>query len=205
MKDIRITQPVSCISYEIAESAEMISEAKHLCHDVYLQMGYIEKPFPGRVIPNEYDPTSIYIVALNSRREVVGTIRLILEQPFDTLAVWKQQLYFSCGNLINDALNGNSFEIGALAVRKDHSSMKISWGLYKTAFTCAKALELDYAVITMDARALRSLEMLGWYVVKIGKPMLYFGSLTVPGIMPVKAQEVAVQSKNQTYYKLLAA
>lgn len=205
MKSIHSLRSLNSITYEIAETEKMIREAKHLCHDVYLQVGYIDKPFPGRIIPYEYDSTSVYIVALNPLREVVGTVRLTLAPAFNTLKIWKDRLYPSCIGLINDALDGNSFEIGALAVKKNFSSMKISWELYKTVFKCAQALNLDYAIISIDARALRSLEMLGWYAVKIGEPMNYFGSLTVPCIMPVKAQSGAVELKNGAYKKLFAA
>jgi hypothetical protein len=205
MKSIQTLQALYPITYEIAQSAEMICEAKQLCHDVYLQVGYIDKPLPGRIIPYQHDSASTYIVALNSLRQVVGTIRLTAGPPFNTLNIWKDRLYISCSKIINDALDGNSFEIGALAVRKDFSSMKISWGLYKSAYKCAQILNMEYAIISIDSRALRSLEMLGWYVIKIGEPMYYFGSLTVPGILPLKAQVSAIQSKNQASHKLIAA
>jgi N-acyl-L-homoserine lactone synthetase len=202
---MRTQTSFSSITYEVAQSEAMIRAAKNLCHDVYLQAGYIDQPLSGRIIPYEYDSVATYIVALNEAREVIGTIRLSQGPPFKTLEVWKDKLYPVCVPLINDALRGNSFEIGALAVRKDCCAMKISWGLYKAAYRCALALHLDYAIISMDARALRSLEMLGWFVVKIGEPMDYFGSLTVPGILPISKQAAAVQSKNLVYQKVLAA
>ncbi len=83
--------------------------------------------------------------------------------------------------------------------------MRISWGLYKAAFLYAISRKMDYAIISMDERALRSLQMLGWYMIQIGEPMMYFGSLTVPGIMPVSKQPMAIQSKNQSYHQYLAA
>src|SRR5437773_82362 len=119
------------ITYEVAQTETMIRTAKNLCHDVYLQVGYIDQPLPKRIIPYEYDSASTYIVALNEAREVVGTIRITQGPPFKTLEVWKNKLYPVCAPLISDALRGNSFEVGALAVRKDCCAMKISWGLYK--------------------------------------------------------------------------
>jgi hypothetical protein len=95
--------------------------------------------------------------------------------------------------------------MGALAVRKDFSTMKISWGLYKAAYLYSVAMELDYGIISMDARALRSLEMLGWIVVKIGQPMDYFGSLTVPGIMPVRQQPQSIIENDLIYHTHIAA
>jgi hypothetical protein len=193
------------ISYNVASTNEMILAAKNLYHDVYLQRGYIKKPFHDRIIPFERDASSVYVVALNSADQVVGTIRFTIGSPFATLNVWKCNLYSSCENLINDALAGSSFEIGGLAVRKEYSTHKISWGLYKAVYHEALALNLGYGIISMDYRALRSMEMLGWHVVRIGEAMNYFGSLTVPGIMPVKLQSFWVSSKNKRYHQYLAA
>ena len=57
----------------------------------------------------------------------------------------------------------------------------------------------------MDARALRAMEMQGWVVEKIGAPMDYFGSITVPGIMPVKMQPDSVLQKSTSPQIQLAA
>lgn len=193
------------IIYTVATTSEMVLAAKNLHHDVYLHMGYIKHPYPDHIIPFKHDNTSIYIVALNDAKEVVGTIRLNRYTPFTTLEVWKRNLYPSCEALINDVINGNSFEIGALAVNKEYSAQKISWGLYKASYLEALALDLTYGVISMDHRALRSMEMLGWFVVRIGQPMNYFGSLTVPGVMPVRLQSDRVSSRNKVYQQYLCA
>jgi len=193
------------IKYKIAYTKEMILAAKNLQHDVYLQIGYINKPFSDRIIPFERDACAIYIVALNFAGEVVGTIRFTIGSPFTTLEVWKYNLYPMCESLIKEALAGNSFEIGGLAVRKEYSAHKISWGLYKAVYQEALALNLAYGIISIDSRALRAMEMLGWHVVRIGEAMNYFGSLTVPGIMPVNLQSVLVSSKNKRYQQYLAA
>ncbi|MBD0333530.1 MAG: GNAT family N-acetyltransferase, partial [Chitinophagaceae bacterium] len=132
-----------------------------LCHDVYLQAGYIGKPLPDRVIPYEYDADAVYIVATNNAGEVVGTIRLTIGSHFKTLDVWKNDLYSTRKKFIHKAVNGRSFEIGALAVDKDYRTMKVSWELYRAAYLYAISHNLNYALISMDARALRSLEMLG--------------------------------------------
>ena len=193
------------ITYQVATTKEMISQAKMLHHDVYLSMGYISTPFPDRIIPFEFDASTIYILALNSIQEVVGTIRFTIGAPYTTLKIWKGKLYPLSEPLIQDVLDSNSFEIGALAVKKDYSSQKISWGLYKAIYQHALDLNLTYGVISMDYRALRSMEMLGWYVVRIGDGMNYFGSFTVPGIMPVKQQAVMLSSRNKIFQQYLAA
>lgn len=193
------------IIYTVATSNEMIVAAKHLHHDVYLQMGYLGSPYTDRIIPFEHDDSSMYIVAINGINEVVGTIRLNIGMPFTTFNEWSNNFYPSCEGLIKDVLSGKSFEIGALAVKKKYSSQKISWGLYKASYKAALALDLSYGVISMDHRALRSLEMLGWFVVKIGQPMIYFGSLTVPGVMPVNMQPDFVSAKNKIYQQYLCA
>ena len=193
------------ITFQVADTHKKIMQAKHLCHDVYLNIGYIDSPYPGKIIPYEYEASSTYIIAMNSFGEVVGTIRITQGPPFKTLDIWKDKLYSGSASLINDALHSASFEIGALAVRKDFSTMKISWGLYKAAYLYSVAMRLDYGIISMDTRALRALEMLGWVVIKIGEPMNYFGSLTVPGIMPVSQQPQSMLENNLLYHTHLAA
>ena len=193
------------ITFQVADTNKKIIQAKHLCHDVYLNIGYIDAPYPGKIIPYEYEASSTYIIAMNLFGEVVGTIRITQGPPFKTLDIWKDKLYSGSASLINDALHSASFEIGALAVRKDFSTMKISWGLYKAAYLYSVAMRLDYGIISMDTRALRALEMLGWVVIKIGEPMNYFGSLTVPGIMPVSQQPQSMLENNLLYHIHLAA
>ena len=193
------------ITFQVADTDKKIILAKHLCHDVYLNIGYIDAPYPGKIIPYEYEASSTYIIAMNPFGEVVGTIRITQGPPFKTLDIWKDKLYSGSAGLINDALHSASFEMGALAVRKDFSTMKISWGLYKAAYLYSVAMRLDYGIISMDTRALRALEMLGWVVIKIGEPMNYFGSLTVPGIMPVSKQPQSMLENNLLYHTHLAA
>ena len=196
----------SCkITFQVADTDKKMLQAKHLCHDVYLNIGYIDAPYPSRIIPFEYEASSTYIIAANHFGEVVGTLRITQGPPFKTLEIWKDRLYSASKDIINDALHSASFEMGALAVRKDFSTMKISWGLYKAAYLYSVAMRLDYGIISMDARALRSLEMLGWFVVKIGEPMNYFGSLTVPGIMPVNQQPQSLLQNDLLYHTHLAA
>ena len=193
------------ITFQVADTNKKTIQAKHLCHDVYLNIGYIDAPYPGKIIPYEYEASSTYIIAMNPFGEVVGTIRITQGPPFKTLDIWKDKLYSGSASLINDALQSASFEIGALAVRKDFSTMKISWGLYKAAYLYSVAMRLDYGIISMDTRALRALEMLGWVVINIGEPMNYFGSLTVPGIMPVSQQPQSMVENNLLYHTHLAA
>jgi len=190
---------------QIADTPELIRAAKNLCHDVYLHVGYIDAPYADRMIPYEYESTSTYIVAITSMNEVIGTVRLTQGPPFKTFDVWKDNLFASQSALIKSALEGPSFEIGALAVNKNFSAMKISLMLYKAVYIYSRSLKLDYAIISMDARALRAMEMQGWVVVKIGGPMDYFGSITIPGIMPVNEQPGSVLQKSVSQNVLLAA
>ena len=189
------------IQYAIADTSELILAAKQLCHDVYLEHGYIDHAYPGKIIPNVQDDNAVYIVALNDDREVVGTIRLSFGKYFATLKAWKNKIY---PHSLEQIMHAHCFEIGALAVNKDFASQRISWGLYKAVYQYAIDAQLDYGIISMDARALRSMEMLGWKVERIGEPMDYFGSLTVPGIMPVRQQLHAIEMKNNPYYKYVA-
>lgn len=191
------------ITYSIALTEELCIKAKNLCHDVYLRVGYIDEPYPDRIIPNDLEHASTYIVAVDND-EVVGTLRLTAGPPFTTLKIWKDNLYADCNKLINDILEGRAFEIGALAVNKEYSSLKISQGLYMSAYNYCAMSGLEYGIISMDARALRTLEMNGWKAIRIGEPKMYFGSLTVPAIMPIIIQPNVSQMYLKTANNLAA-
>jgi len=187
---------MNTIIYKIANTPQLIFNAKRLCHDVYLQAGYIKEAFTGGIIPYPYDSSAVYIVALNAGNEVLGTLRLAMACPFKTLELWNDSLYYSCKQLICQALKGNAFEIGALAIRKDYSYTGVSFGLYKTAYDYSLSHGLDYAVITMDQRAIGSLEKYGWYFIKIGEPREYFGSVSIPAIIPINEQAAFIPVNN---------
>lgn len=182
----------SKIIYSIAITDEFIMKAKNLCHDVYLKTGYINEPYPDRIIPNDLEHASTYIVAIDNN-EVIGTLRITAGPPFTTLTVWKDNLFTDCNDLIKNAIDGRAFEIGALAVKKEYSGLKISLGLYMSAYCYCVMLGLEYGVISIDTRALRTLEMNGWKAIRIGEPKMYFGSMTVPAIMPVIIQPISTQ------------
>ena len=81
------------IIFQVADTEKKIIQAKHLCHEVYLNIGYIDAPYPGKIIPYEYEASSTYIIAMNPFQEVVGTIRITQGPPFKTLEIWKDKLY----------------------------------------------------------------------------------------------------------------
>jgi len=56
----------------------------------------------------------------------------------------------------------------------------------------------------MDSRALRSLEMLGWKVERLGEPINHVGSISELGVMEVKSQLGAIFNKNPRYYNYIA-
>jgi hypothetical protein len=198
-------KPENAISFQVAANKSIIVEAKQLCHDVYLNHKYIDAPYPGKIIPYTHDASSVYIVAINSLQDVVGTIRLTAGVPFKTFEVWQNNFYPDYNKLIHEVQNTASLEIGALAVRKDHSVLKISWGLYKATHRYCMAMNVRYGVISMDARALRSLQMVGWNVMQIGAPKYYFGSLTVPAIIPVHQQSKKIINNNFEHHMHQAA
>jgi N-acyl-L-homoserine lactone synthetase len=96
-------------------------------------------------------------------------------------------------------------EVGALAVRKDKRALKVSWGLYKAMLEYSLSAGLQYAVIGMDASALRSFERMGWHIVQIGEPMDYMGSETIPCILPIQEQPAHLMDQKTKYAKYLAA
>ena len=120
------------ISFQVAETSGQLLEAKKLCHDVYLGAKFIKKPLADGIIPHKHDADSIYFIAVTDDDEVVGTLRMTVGH-YKTLDAWKGQLYSSKKGILETVIGSNSFELGALAVRKDYRSKKVSWGIYKAA------------------------------------------------------------------------
>jgi len=178
---------MNTIAFSIAGNQEAILQAKHLCHDVYLQMGYIDKPYPGHVLPGQ-DSDSTYIVATNERNEVTGTVRLSRQIPCNIFDEWKGKLFVSCRSLISNALRQQSFIIGSLAVDKAYAGMKVSGGLYQMAYEWALRHHMAYGIISMDHRAFRALKMMGWHAIQVGDAAWYSGSPTIPAIIPIGEQ-----------------
>lgn len=193
------------ITFSIADKEAMIHAAKRLCHDVYFEAGYIKRPFANGVIPHDHDEDSIYIIASTPSDQIIGTIRMTIGYC-KTLEAWKGNLFPESEQMIASIMNqGAAYEVGALAVRKDYRRSKVSWGLYKSALLSSLAHELEYAIVGLDERALRALELLGWHVIRIGKPKKYLGSITVPGIIQVSQQPTKIKKKNLNYHRYLAA
>ena len=178
---------MDAITFSIPRNQEIILQAKHLCHDVYLQMGYFDKAYPGGVLPG-HDNACTYIVAANKCDEVVGTVRLSRQIPGNIFDPWQGQLFVSCSRLISDALGQRSFGIGSLAVNKAYAGMKISGGLYQMAYEWAQWHDMAYGIISMDHRAFRALKMMGWRAIQVGGAAWYLGSPTIPAIIPIREQ-----------------
>lgn len=191
------------ITYRVARTDQEILFAKRLCHDVYLEEGYIKGSFPNRIIPHEHDAESTYILAYHSEK-AVGTLRITF-QHFKTIDAWKGKFFPWAIKVIDLALKRRSVEIGALALLKEYRGLHVSWGLYKTALKICLLHNINYAVIGMDDRALRSIELLGLYVIRIGKSMNFMGSHTTPGIMPIRKQKMKVDSSHSRFANYLAA
>lgn len=192
------------VSYLLAENPAIILQAKKLHHDVYLDYGYIEEFCQGGIIFDEKNDCSDFVVAVDEDSELIGTMRLTSPSP--TLHVfdkWEDALLPNGNHFIEMVHGSTAVELGALAVRRDMQKRKISWGLYKATLLYSLLKEINYWVIAMDNRALRSLEMLGWYVERIGESIHYMGSSTTLGIMPILLQKEHISRKNRKYYNFI--
>ncbi|MBA3827365.1 MAG: hypothetical protein H0X33_00360 [Taibaiella sp.] len=192
------------IIFRVADSAQLILKAKQLCHDIYLQQGYITRPYPNRIIPMG-DTNAVYIVAITPDKEVKGTIRLSRQDPFSILHLWRANMYVTSGVLIQTAKRSICFSIGGLAVAKEYAGLKISWGLYNMAYNWALTNNMAYGIITMDQRAFRSLKMVGWHAEQVADPVYYFGSLTIPAIIPIAEQPRNMIFKQKPHFQYFRA
>jgi len=177
---------MSKIAFNVAKSHSIVLQAKHLCHDVYLRMGYISHAYGDHIIPAERH--AVYIVATAEHGEVIGTVKLSREVRRTIFDAWSGKLFASCGGLINHALGQRIFSIGSLAVDKRYAGLHVAHGLYRAAYEWAMQQKMDYGVIMIDSRALRALRMAGWYVVEVGEAAWYLGSPTIPAIIPIGMQ-----------------
>lgn len=178
--------------------------AKRLCHNVYLEFGFISSPYDNGIIPNETEACSKYIIATDGSGDIVGTVRICIGHS-KTLNDWQESLYSSKRKLISNLNPDSIFEVEALAVRADYRGKRISWGLYKKALKLSQTLGLGTAIIGMDQKAYQSFVQLGWHVIQIGPPKYYYGSMTIPALLPINIQQSVVATRNQTYNKYLAA
>lgn len=190
------------IIFQVAEDKKLIKKAKILCHDVYLEMGYIKKPYPNRIIPLRGRLRSFYIVALK-KNTLYGTVRIsFLQSPFLFFKEWKDKLYPKSKILLKLIGKETFAEIGSLAVEKNFQGQGISKGLFKACWLFALLKGIKWYLIKMDIKTLKFLENLGWHVKRIGKSQVYMGSLTVPGIINVQEQLSHVYKKKFTILQL---
>jgi N-acyl-L-homoserine lactone synthetase len=180
--------PITC---SIASDPLTILAARQLCHDVYLKMGYIDSPYPSRIIPRACEWADTYGVARDAAGSLVGTIRMSEGAPLSVLRPWKGKLFPQHAELLKAARRSPCFAIGALAVNKSCAPLRISQVLYIAAYQWALTTGKDYGIITMDTRALRALRLAGWNAITVGEPIYYLGSLTTPALIPIHEQVFA--------------
>ncbi len=188
--------------FKTADEASLRLEAQRLYHNVYLEMGYINRPYPDGIIPFKYNKISTYIVAVK-RHKVVGVMRFTPGPPFLTLQTLEENLSSKTRDLLKVVYKQPSAELGALAVKREFRRKRVSWGLYKASWVMALLRQIDWYVICMDLTAFRKVKQLGWYIKEITPPIDYMGSPSVLGIIPVRKQLSTIYAKNFHYYKYL--
>lgn len=193
------------IIYKIAKNTDLKRKAQILCHDVYLEVGYIKKAFPERIIPFEEEKKSVWIVA--EKKDIIyGTICIAFpSSPLLFFKEWERKLFKDSKKLLRLISKDSFAELTRLAVKPEFRKKGISKGLYKACWLFGLLENINWYLIKMDIKALHSLEKLGWKVKKIGAPLFYMGSLTVPGVINVKEQLKQVYKNNFQYYKYLVS
>lgn len=189
--------------YKTIENTRLKLAAKRLNHDVYLEMGYIKQSYPNRIIPYKNDDIATYIVALKNDF-LCGTIHISpINSPSLVFENWKDKLYSKSQKILKIISKERKAELGGLAVKKKYRGKGVAAGLYKACWLFALLNDIKWYLIKMDKKALKSLENLGWHVERIGPPLYYMGSITIPGIIQISKQLLNVYKKNINYYKYL--
>lgn len=188
------------VVFKLVTSDKELQKAQMLRHDVYLRFSYINAPYPDRIIPDLQDLFSEYIVGIEGD-DVVGTLRITPNNPLvDLFDEWKEFIIEGKEEKVDSLMATNFIIVGALAVRKDLSCKKVSWGIYKSILLLSAEREISHWLIAIDNLALRTLERLGWLVEKVGEPIVYMGSKTTLGIVEVNKQLASFARKNPEYY-----
>lgn len=187
----------------VADDPQLLLEAQQCRHDVYYYRRYIDQIYEGRIIPDEKDVCSDYLVAVDKKGRLLGTVRLAFPESFDLLALWEEKISPSSQSLIQQLLKSSTGEVGSLAVKKKTGTMKISWLLYKGLLLHSIEKSVDYWLIAVDDNVLRVLEMFGWEIHKIGDSMLYMGSPSTLALLEVGKQMQSFSQKNPAFYRFL--
>jgi hypothetical protein len=191
------------VKFVATQQKSLILKAKRIVHDVYVKSGYLSRPLPSRMFPEERIIKSTYLLAFN-KTEIIGILRVSpVKDPLQFFKDWELKISLKTKKKLEGLKNFNCRALENLVVKENYRNKKISGGLYKAAWLLGLIKEIDYYLIKMDFQTLESLKKLGWYVEEIAPAIFYLGSLTVPAILPLKKQIGSVFKKNPDYFSYL--
>jgi hypothetical protein len=169
------------------ENKVCLQDALALVHRVYLRAGYIT---PGNAIEDEYTPQAIYL-GVYTIDNIVATGRLISRRRKNPLKVEKVFNLHLPESHLDDV---HYVEIGHLAydpfIRQGRSlsAFFVSAVLYRCLFRYGRdVLKATHFVAGIDSGLFRKLNVIGVGFIKIGKPVKYMGSLTVPCMLELNS------------------
>lgn len=139
------------ITYKLAETESEFQQAYSLLHDSYVEQGFIHPQKSGmRLLPHFILPNSVTLVAVNTNKEVVGTLTIIKKSALP-LPMEKE---FSLEHI--KSLGENYAEISALAVKRGYRRANGgSVFLFMLNFMyhyCVDQLNLKYLSIVIHPR-----------------------------------------------------
>jgi len=153
---------------------------------------------PDGLEKDEYDASSTHFIAVDTKGEVVGTLRLVLfdkQHCTQSLPITKHPHIFENSLVLN-----NCAEVSRLVVDKKARPADISLGLYRIMYQYSRDRAIDTWYIVVDTIYLKVLQKLGFPFEAIGKAGKYMG-VTIPAKLKLETVEQHLRERNRPLYR----
>jgi len=172
--------------------ARTLAAAQRLRYDVYCLERHFEDAsrFPDERERDAHDPYSIHLAATDHAREVVATVRLVLDSPLGfPLEAYVKRLFPEFDSLPRD----RTAEISRLAVAKPYRHLEpdtrdypLLFGLFLEIYRASSQQGLEHLLAVMERSLWRLLRRFGLAFYQIGEPVEHRGE-RIPFVAEVRA------------------
>jgi len=182
------------------EDKKLMRKMYEFRYDTYCLVDKLleKKDYPDGVEMDEYDEYSIFLVAIDRQKNVLGMVRLIKNSKlgFPTTNDFKLTDYIK--NLDNDEIT----EVSRLMVRKDYRNTFLILDLYRAIFFYSMENDISYWLGCVEVWFLKSLNQLAGKINVIGKPVFCYNALNYPFLLNLKEAKEKIKKNNKLIYFL---
>jgi N-acyl-L-homoserine lactone synthetase len=173
------------------------------------ELGWLPmQEYPFWIEKDEYDSMqSIAFLAKDMNDNVIGTSRLILKGDI-SLPVERHFELYPDQELKVILGDGSSYAEASRFIVPEHPSYKnheITLALISRMIQMCEERDIAGMLMSADYRFYRLLRMLGLPLCQIGKPRVYLGSETIPGVLPLARLESETKYRKPKLYARLRA